>query len=93
MHFLPLTEFAYNNSKHAFIGKSSFQIVYDRNSRMNFELAAKEREVMRSIEEREERLRKVKEYVREQLKKTQIYQKKYYDKKHTLKSFVKKDEI
>jgi len=69
-----MTEFAYNNSKHASTDKSSFQTMYARDSRVNFrDLTAKQFESETSATKRDKRLKNIKEYVRKQLKKTQIY--------------------
>lgn len=88
-----MTKFAYNNFKHSFIEKFSFQIVYDRNFYMNFELFAKHTDIVVFAEKHEKLLKIKKKYVHKQLKKSQAYQLKYYNKKHTSKLFMKKSGI
>ena len=94
MHLLSMTEFAYNNSKHVLTDKSSFQMMYAHDSRVNFQdLTAEQFKIETSAAERDKRLKNIRMYICKQLKKTQIYQTKYYNKKHISKKFTEKNQV
>ena len=64
MHFLSMTEFVYNNSKHILIDKWVFQTVYTCDLRMNFQnLIIKQFKINTLMIKRDERLKNIKKYI------------------------------
>ena len=91
--WLFMTEFVYNNSCHAFTKKSFFWIVYELDLRMNF-LDFSEYDTMNlDLYSWVNQLWNQYAQIMKSLAKTQVYQKKYYDKKHIVKIFREENQI
>ncbi len=93
MKWLSLTEFAYNNSCHVFIKKSSFHLVYGLDSRMNFLDSSEYGAANLDSCSRADQLRDQHAQAKKSLVKAQVYQKKYYNKKHIVKTYREENKV
>jgi transposase InsO family protein len=91
--WLPLAEFAYNNSRHSSTGDTPFRLLFGLDPRMDFMetdasgvVDPNALEGARSLEERRDR-------AREALVKAREYQKAYYDKSHRPTTFQEGDLV
>ena len=91
--WLPLAEFAYNNSCHASTKDSPFRIVYGLDPRMDFLDPSECGVTNLDSRSRADQLRDRRSQARESLAKAQAYQKEYYDKKHTAKTYMEGDRV
>jgi len=91
--WLPLAEFAYNNSCHASIKDSPFRIVYGLDPRMDFLGPSEYGAANLDSCSRADQLRDRRALAKESLAKAQAYQKEYYDKKHTAKTYKEGDLV
>ena len=91
--WVPLAEFAYNNSRHSSSHDTPFRLLYGIDPRMDFSMEGingaedpKARETTLALETRRDK-------AREALEQAQAYQKAYYDSKHKPVSFREDDLV
>ena len=86
---LPLAEFSYNNSCHASIGMSPFHACYGYDPELGFNIGddVVEEGMAPAARERVEAVKEERDLLREKLQEAVEDQRKWYDKKHTNRSF------
>ena len=91
---LLMTEFIYNNVKHSSIDMSFFEVLYIYSSDLclNIENDISEKETSAAWKW-VKKMHKIWKLLKKNLTKTIKQQKKYYNKKHTLKQFTVSDQI
>ena len=90
--WLPMAEFAYNNSHHEAIGCSPFYAHMGRNPRMEFEFREQKREVPEA-RNRAEHMRTMREVLSKRLDHARKTQAKYADRKTTPRTYGKGDMV
>jgi hypothetical protein len=92
VEWLPMAEFAYNNSHHEAIGCSPFYAHMGRNPRMEFEFADREQDVPEA-RNRAQHMRELREEMTKRLDHARKTQAKYADRKTTPMTYGKGDQV
>ena len=93
VELLPMTEFAYNNSRHASTQMSPFEAMQRYTPRMSFEKPADFKAKSKSAKKHAEKLTELMRILKANLAQTQKQQTKYKDAKTKIKSFDVKSYV
>ena len=93
MDYIPLAEFAYNNSRQQSIKETPFQVVYDMDPRVIAVDLYLGNKVISDIAERVKYLKEIRERAQAGIAKAQEHQSKYYNSKQVIKTFQVSDYI
>ena len=93
VNWLPIAEFAYNNSKHSSTGVTFFFAAYSRDPRYRKDFRQQMKREVSAARTHAEEVARMRKLLKAKWQTTLIYASKYYDKKHTLWTFSLKDKV